>query len=57
MQKYTADNKNKKEKTRPIGGKMVRQLQIIITILDYFTLGGNGLPFQFTSIIVNLIQY
>ena len=52
-----ADDKDGRGKTRLMGGKMVRQLQVVITILDHFTLGGNSLPLQFTGAIINLIQY
>ena len=52
-----ANNRDKKGKTKPIEKKIVKQLQIIITILNHFTLKGNNLPLYFISIIVNLIQY
>ena len=39
-----ANNKNKKGKIKPIGGKIIGQLQIVITILNYFTSGGNNFP-------------
>jgi len=40
-----ADDRDGRGKTRPMGGKMVRQFQVVIIILDHFTFGGNGLPF------------
>jgi hypothetical protein len=57
VQKYTTDDKNGRGKTRLIGGRMVKQLQVIITILDHSTLGGNSLPLQFTGVIIHLMQY